>query len=163
MVAMVGSPRRAAQLLVISMPARRDFAAWVALVVIGVGLAADPAPLVGLVAIALGGMVAARSLSACVAATMTALPFVAHPFTLGDWRFAHLELALALTAFALAVDVGTAMWHQRSLAAGTALLRPWGVTMAALVVATAGCIATTRVADPEHLDASLRALRTVLL
>ena len=145
--------------MTIAAAGRRDAAAWGALVGLGLILAADPGVAIALAGLVIAGAIACASPAAALAATLTALPFTAHPFALGARHFSHLEAALLATGLACAVAIA----RDRSLATARDLLRPWGPTAAAALVAVAGAIATWQAADPAQSDASLRALRTVLL
>jgi putative inorganic carbon (HCO3(-)) transporter len=98
-----------------------------------------------------------------LASVLAATPFIFRPVEIDGRIFTHLELAL----LALAVGFGGRLvidaFLARSIHGTIGLLHPWGPIIGAIVLAGLGAISIVTLADTEHRDASLRALRTVIL
>jgi putative inorganic carbon (HCO3(-)) transporter len=98
-----------------------------------------------------------------LAGALAATPFIFRPAEIDGRIFTHLELVLIALAAGFAGRLVVDSLHERSLRTPIGLLKPWGPTIGAIVLAGLGAISILTLGDTEHRDASLRALRTVIL
>lgn len=130
---------------------------------IGAILAFDPPLVAAALLMAIAAALFCIAPSVGLAAALAATPFIFRPIDLDGRTFTHLELAL----IALAVGFGARLLldclRSRSIAELLSLLSPYAPIAGAVALALLGLISVVTMNDIEYRDASLRALRTVIL
>ncbi len=130
---------------------------------LGLALAFDlPTPLAVLAVLVAAG-VALLSPAVAVAAVLAATPFIAHPVAIGSQSFTLLELMLLAGVAGTAGRVTLETLAARSLTPVLAVLPSRGVLIAGALLVALAAVSLTQLADPEHRDASVRAVRTVIV
>jgi O-antigen ligase len=121
-----------------------------------------PVPLAALIVGAAAG-IALLNPAVAVAAVLAATPFIVHPVAIGSQSFTLLELMLLAGAAGTAGRLIVEVLASRDLAPPFGFLPSRGVLIAGALLLVVSAISLTRLADPEHRDASLRAFRTVII
>src|SRR5215204_4504962 len=134
-----------------------------AIVLVGIAMGFNPPlPVAGLL-IAIAAVISCLCPSVGLAGVLAATPFIFRPVEIDGWIFTHLELALIALAAGFAGRLAIDSIHDRSLQTPVGLLKPWGPVIGAIALVGLGAISIVTLADTEHRDASIRALRTVIL
>jgi O-antigen ligase len=134
-----------------------------AIALIGIAFGFNPPVPVAALLMALAAAISCLCPTVGLAGVLAATPFIFRPAEFDGRIFTHLELALIALAVGFGGRLVVDAWRSRSLRGPTGLLHPWGPIIGAIILAGLGAISIATLADTEHRDASLRALRTVIL
>ncbi len=138
-----------------------DAAVWIALVACGLVLSVDPPAAVGALIVLVGCGLATLSPIGASAGLVTSIPYVFQLFHFGGSEFSPVELSLFVGGFGLAVRLFLLLIHGR-LDQVLSVFKPWSHTAIAALLVVVGALSLTWVADPHHMDESVRAFRTVI-
>lgn len=127
--------------------------------ILAIGL---PVPVAGLIVIAAAAF-SAVSPSAALGACLAATPLIFRPISIGDGSWMLLELALVAAMIGLAGRVTLECAATRSIGPVRELVPDIAVLIGGAVLIALSALALTNLADPGHRDASLRAVRTIIL
>ena len=142
---------------------RIDLFALAGLVLIGCVLAIGlPVPVAALLIAAAAGL-AVLSPSAALGATLAATPLIFRPIEVGSSSWSLLELALVAGAIGLAGRIGLEILSTRSFEPIRAVLPATSIIIGAVALILLAAFALTNLADAEHRDASVRAVRTIIV
>ena len=130
---------------------------------IGVILAFDPPFVVAALLMTVAAGLFGISPSVGLAATLAATPFIFRPVDLDGRTFTHLELTLVALAAGFGVRLLLDCSRNRSITDLTSLFSPYAPIAGAVVLVALGLLSIVTMNDTEYRDASLRALRTVIL
>lgn len=100
---------------------------------------------------------------AAVAAIPIAIPFVHKPVVAGDSHWMLLEIAILMATAAVSFHLAARIVRQRSLAGLRVLLKPYSLTVVAVLLVSVSIFSLTTVADQEFLPGSLREFRWVII
>jgi O-antigen ligase len=113
--------------------------------------------------VALAALISLVSPSAALGGCLAAAPFIFLPAELGSSSWSHLELMLVASGVGLIGRLAIEVLSTRSLSPVVELMPAPGILIGAVVLVALSGLALTNLADPEHRDASLRAVRTVTI
>ncbi len=134
-----------------------------AIALIGIAFEFNPPVPVAALLMALAAAISCLCPAVGLSGVLAATPFIFRPAEIDGRIFTHLELALIALAVGFCGRLVIDALLTRSLQELIGLLHPWGPIIGAIVLAGLGAISIATLADTEHRDASLRALRTVIL
>jgi putative inorganic carbon (hco3(-)) transporter len=138
-----------------------DFIVWGALVVLGLVLSLDPPAAIGALIVLTGCGLATLSPIGATAALISAVPYVFQLFHFGGNEFSPVEISLFVGGFGLAVRLLLFLFcaHLEDV---VSIFSPFTHTAIAGALVIVGALSLTWVADPHHMDESVRSFRTVI-
>ncbi|MEZ4624449.1 MAG: O-antigen ligase family protein [Thermomicrobiales bacterium] len=142
---------------------RIDLFALAGLVLIGCVLAIGlPVPVAALLIAAAAGL-ATLSPSAALGATLAATPLIFRPIDVGSGSWTLLELMLVAGAVGLSARIVLEILATRSFEPVRAVLPATSIIIGGAVLIALAAFALTNLADAEQRDASVRAVRTIIV